>query len=63
MKILGISGGLRMGFQDCAAAIVVDGEIVSAIECERLSRVKHAPGKWPLNAIYRMAWKNTPWPI
>ena len=33
--------GLSSGFHDSAAAIVVDGEIVAAVEEERLTRVKH----------------------
>lgn len=39
MRILGIS----YGFHDAAAALVVDGEIVAAVEEERLTRRKHDP--------------------
>lgn len=33
--------GLSAGFHDAAAAVVADGELVAAVEQERLSRVKH----------------------
>ena len=39
MNILGISSG----FHDAAAALVVDGTIVAAVEEERLTRIKHDP--------------------
>ena len=39
MNLLGIS----CGFHDAAAALVVDGEIVAAVEEERLTRRKHDP--------------------
>jgi carbamoyltransferase len=39
MKILGIHGESH----DACAALLIDGEIVSAIEEERLSRIKHDP--------------------
>ncbi len=42
--------GLSSGFHDAAAALVVDGEIVAAVEEERLSRVKHDPS-FPSRAI------------
>ncbi len=39
MNLLGIS----CGFHDAAAALVVDGVVVAAVEEERLTRVKHDP--------------------
>lgn len=39
MNLLGIS----FGFHDAAAAVVVDGEVVAAVEEERLTRIKHDP--------------------
>lgn len=51
MYILGISGGTRQGNQDASAALTLNGEIVAAIEEERISRVKHSPGRLPENAI------------
>lgn len=39
MLVLGISSG----FHDAAAALVADGELVAAVEQERLSRTKHDP--------------------
>ncbi len=46
LNVLGISGGLH----DAAAALVVDGRLVAAVEQERLSRVKHDPS-FPDRAI------------
>jgi len=46
VKLLGISSG----FHDAAAALVVDGRVVAAVEEERLSRVKHDPA-FPERAI------------
>ena len=51
MKILGICGGVRIGNWDSAAALIVDGKLVAAAEEERFTRVKHAPGSFPTNAI------------
>ena len=39
MNLLGIS----CGFHDAAAALVVDGVVVAAVEEERLTRIKHDP--------------------
>lgn len=47
MKILGINGGVRMGYQDTSAALVIDGKLMAAVEEERLNRIKHAPGQLP----------------
>lgn len=51
MVILGINGGTRAGYMDVAAALVVDGKLVSAIEEERLNRIKHSPGQLPYLSI------------
>ena len=51
MLVLGISGGFRQGYQDASACLVEDGVVLSALEEERLSRVKHSPGKLPFLAI------------
>jgi carbamoyltransferase len=51
MNILGISGGIRQGNQDGAAAIIRDNIIVASAEEERFTRVKHSPGVLPENAI------------
>ena len=45
-SILGISAF----YHDSAAALVKDGEIVSAVQEERFSRKKHDPG-YPFNAV------------
>ncbi len=46
MKILGIS----CFYHDSAAAIVVDNEIIAAVQEERFSRIKHTPD-FPTNSI------------
>ncbi len=46
MKILGISAF----YHDSAAALIIDGEIVSAAQEERFTRIKNDPG-FPANAI------------
>jgi len=51
LNILGICGGIRLGNWDAAAALVRDGRIVAAAEEERFTRIKHAPGALPTNAI------------
>ncbi len=51
MKILGISGGFRQGYQDPAACLVVNGVVVAAIEEERLNRVKFSPGRLPYLSV------------
>ena len=45
-KILGISAF----YHDSAAALLVDGKIVSAVQEERFTRVKH-DSRYPYNAI------------
>ena len=40
MIALGLSGG----YHDAAAALLVDGELVGALQEERISRIKHDPG-------------------
>lgn len=51
MIVLGLSGGLRLGYQDASACLLRDGEVVAAVEEERLNRIKHAPGQLPELAI------------
>lgn len=51
MYILGINGGVRMGYQDVSAVLLKDGEVIAAIEEERVSRVKHAPHQLSEKAI------------
>lgn len=47
MNVLGLSCSF---WHDPAAALLVDGEVVAAVEQERLSRRKHAPGESPVEA-------------
>jgi carbamoyltransferase len=51
MYILGINGGFRAGYQDVSACLVKNGEVIAAIEEERISRVKFSAGKLPYLAI------------
>lgn len=51
MNILGISGGVKIGNQDAAAALVVDGRLVAAAEEERFTGIKFANGLLPRSAI------------
>ncbi|GIT30155.1 MAG: hypothetical protein Ct9H300mP1_22010 [Planctomycetaceae bacterium] len=51
MNILGLSGGIKIGNQDGAAAFVVDGELVAAAEEERFLGIKFANGQLPRQAI------------
>lgn len=50
MNILGISGGIKIGNQDGAAALLVDGQLVAAAEEERFVGIKFANGLLPKNA-------------
>jgi carbamoyltransferase len=54
MKIIGINGGFGGGYQDPSAAILIDGILVAAIEEERVTRIKHATGLMPINAIIEL---------
>jgi carbamoyltransferase len=51
MNILGLSGGVRSGNQDGAAALLIDGQLVAAAEEERFVGIKFANGLLPKNAI------------
>ncbi len=45
MYILGISGGVKLGYQDIGAALVHNGKLVASVEDERLNRIKHSPSQ------------------
>lgn len=45
MNILGINGGVRLGYQDVSAVIISNGKVIAAIEEERVNRVKLSPGR------------------
>lgn len=51
MNILGVSGGVLQGNQDASAVLLVDGRLAFAQEEERFTRLKHAVGALPENAI------------
>ncbi len=51
MYILGINGGLRLGYRDASAVLLNDGELVAATEEERFNRVKGAPGQLPEESV------------
>ncbi len=43
--------GVHAVTHDASAALIVDGRVVAAADEERFTRVKHAPGALPVNAI------------
>jgi carbamoyltransferase len=51
MVVLGINGGLRLGYQDVSAVLIIDGKVIAAVEEERLNRIKHSPGQLPYLSI------------
>ena len=51
MYVLGINGGVRLGYQDTGAALLLDGKLVAAVEEERINRVKFSPGQLPQVSI------------
>ena len=51
MYVLGINGGVRLGYQDTGAALLLDGKLVAAVEEERINRVKFSPGQLPQLSI------------
>lgn len=54
MYVLGINGGVRLGYRDASAVIVKDGAVIVAIEEERLNRIKSSPHQLPELAIHRV---------
>jgi carbamoyltransferase len=54
MIILGINGGIRIGYQDVSAAIIIDGNVIAAVEEERCNRLKHSPGKIPYQSVIKV---------
>ena len=48
--VLGVTGYDGSMSHDAAAALVEDGVLVHAVEEERCIRIKHAPGRSPVNA-------------
>jgi len=51
MLVLGINGGFGGGYQDVASVLLEDGQIIAAVEEERLNRVKHSKGQIPYYSI------------
>ncbi len=51
MYILGINGGVRLGYRDASAVLTYNGEIIAAVEEERLNRIKSSPHQLPELAI------------
>ncbi len=54
MYILGINGGVRLGYRDASAVLVKDGVVVAAVEEERLNRIKSSPHQLPELAIHQV---------
>jgi len=52
MYVLGINGGLRPGHSEISAALIHNGRVVSAIEEERLNRIKHTAFQLPELSIH-----------
>ncbi|MEV0289161.1 carbamoyltransferase C-terminal domain-containing protein [Kribbella sp. NPDC050820] len=50
MITLGVNGWSGAD-HDAAAALVIDGSLVAAVEEERIVRARHAPGRRPLGAV------------
>lgn len=51
MYILGINGGVRLGYRDASAVLTLNGKVVAAVEEERLNRIKSSPHQLPELAI------------
>lgn len=49
--ILGINGGIRPGYQDTSAVLLYGGDVIAAVEEERLNRIKYSPGQLPLESV------------
>lgn len=47
MYILGINGGVRIGYRDASAVLLHNGQIVAAAEEERFNRIKASPSQLP----------------
>jgi carbamoyltransferase len=54
LYILGINGGVRIGYRDASAVLLQDGQIIAAIEEERLNRTKGSPSQLPEMAIHQV---------
>jgi carbamoyltransferase len=53
MIVLGINGGVRLGYQDVSASLLKDGKVLVAIEEERLNRIKFSPGQLSELSVYK----------
>ncbi len=49
--VLGINGGVRPGYQDVSAVLLRNGELVAAVEEERLNRIKFSAGQLPVLSV------------
>lgn len=54
MYILGINGGFGGGYQDACACLYADGNIIAAVEEERLNKIKFSTGSFPLKSIHEV---------
>jgi carbamoyltransferase len=54
MYILGINGGFGGGFQDPCACLYADGNIIAAVEEERLNKIKFSTGFFPLKSVHEV---------
>src|SRR5262245_39107391 len=51
MRILGIHGGVNQLHHEPSAALLIDGQVVAAMEEERFIRNKNALGHIPIHSI------------
>lgn len=54
MYVLGINGGVRLGYRDASAVLMKDGEIIIALEEERFNRIKSSPHQLPELSIRKV---------
>jgi carbamoyltransferase len=54
MVILGINGGFRQGYQDASACLIVNGDVLAAVEEERLNRIKFSAGRLPYLSVFEV---------
>ena len=52
--VLGINGGVRPGYQDISSVLMKNGEVIAAVEEERLNRIKHTSGQLPVLSVYEV---------
>ena len=54
MYVLGINGGVRLGYRDASAVLTYNGKVIAAVEEERLNRIKASPHQLPELSIRKV---------